>query len=174
MWNNKYQNFLTFNFIAIMFSKNKENNFICFVPQIKFWKLWQFNILKTKVKWLRKLWIMLTTNKVVINLYLKTFIVNFVHFRFSAMFIKNYQTFWPLPCHFKNYPCFLPLLTENLFFFFMKLFVFIVQLFESSTKALLIIFLYLMSFFSAILRITVQILFLSALPSVSQHTHKVV
>ena len=50
----------------------------------------------------------------------------------------------------------------------MKLFVFIVQLFESSTKDLFIILLYLMSFFSAILRITVQILFLSALPSVSQ------
>ena len=54
----------------------------------------------------------------------------------------------------------------------MKLFVFIVQLFESSTKDLFIIFLYLMSFFSAILRITVQILFLSALPSVSQYTQK--
>ena len=118
MWNNKYQNFLSFNFIASMFTKNKENTFICFVPQIKFWKLCQFNILKMKVKWLRKLWIMLTTNKVVIILCLKTFIMNFVHFRSSAMFIKNYLTFWLLPCHFKNHPCFLPLLTENSFFFF--------------------------------------------------------
>ena len=116
MWNNKYQNFLSFNFIAIMFSKNKENNFICFVPQIKFWKLCQFNFLKTKVKWLRKLWIMLTTDKVVIFLCLKTFIVNFVHFKSSAMLIKNHLAFWPPPCHFKNHPWFLQLLTENFFF----------------------------------------------------------
>ena len=171
MWNNKNQDFLSFNFIASMFTKNKENTFICFVPQIKFWKLCQFHILKMKVKWLRKRWIMLTTNKVVIILCLKTFIMNFVHFRSSAMFIKNYLTFWLLPCHFKNHPCLLPLLTEN-FFFLMRLFVFIVQLFESSTKALLIIFLYLMSFFSAILRITVQILFLSALPFwITTHTY---
>lgn len=79
---------------------------------MKFWKLYQFHVSKTNVKWLRKLRIMLTTHKVVIILCLKTCIFHFVNFRLSPMFVKNYLTLTSTLSFFKS-SCFLPLLTST-------------------------------------------------------------